>query len=216
MHWKLQCLHPALVNNKGPTLLLDNTQPHSTQPTLQKRNELGYNVLHHLPYSPDLLPNDYTSLSISTTFFREDASTTSRTQKMLSNSVQSLRHVWLFLNPWTATRQGSLSITNAQSLLKLMSIMSVMPSNHLILCCPLLLLPSVFPSIRVFSKESVLCIRWSKYWSFSFSISPSSEYSGIISFRADCWISLQSKELSRVFSNNTVQKHQFFGAQLPL
>ena len=146
MHWKLQCLHPALVNNKGPTLLLDNTQPHSTQPTLQKRNELGYNVLHHLPYSPDLLPNDYTSLSISTTFFREDASTTSRTQKMLSNSVQSLRHVWLFLNPWTATRQGSLSITNAQSLLKLMSIMSVMPSNHLILCRPLLLPPSIFPS----------------------------------------------------------------------
>ena len=93
-----------------------------------------------------------------------------------------------------------------------LSIKSVMPSNHLILCHPLLLLPSIFPSIRVFSDESVLCIRWPKYWSFSFSISPSNEYSGLISFR----ISLQSKGLSRVFSSTTVQKHQFFGAQLSL
>ena len=97
--------------------------------------------------------------------------------------VPSLSHFWLFLTPWTAARQASLSITNSQSLLKLMSIQSVIPSNHLILCCPLLLLPSIFPRIRVFSNESALCIRWSKYWSFSFSISPSNEISGLISFR---------------------------------
>jgi len=112
---------------------------------------------------------------------------------------------------WTAAHQASLSVTNSWSLLKLffLSIESVMPSNHLILCCPLLL-PSVFPSIRLFSSESVFHIRWPKFWSFSFSISPSNEYSGLISFR----ISLQSKGLSRVSSNTTVQKHQFFGAQL--
>ena len=96
----------------------------------------------------------------------------------------------------------------SQSLLKLMSIESVMPSNHLIFCHPLLLLPSVFPRIKVFSSGSVLHIRWPKYWSFSFSISPSNEYSGLISFRMD-WISLQSKGLSRFFSNSTVQKHRF-------
>ena len=89
-------------------------------------------------------------------------------------------------DPWTAAHQASLSITNSRSLLKLMSIKSVMPSNHLILCCPLLLLPSIFPSIRVFSSESVLRIRWPKDWSFSFSISPANEYSGLISFRMDC------------------------------
>ena len=98
------------------------------------------------------------------------------------SSVQSLSCVWLFATPWTAASQVSMSITNSWSFLKLMSIESVMPSNHLILCCPLLLLPSVFPSIRVFSNESVLHIRWSKYWSFSFSISSSNEYSGLISF----------------------------------
>ena len=95
--------------------------------------------------------------------------------------------VWLFVTPWTAARQVSLSITNSWSLFKLMSIESVMPSNHLILCHPLLLPPSIFPSIRVFSNESVFCIRWPKYWSFSFSISPSNEYSGLISFRID-WL----------------------------
>ena len=99
--------------------------------------------------------------------------------------VQSLNGVWLFVTPWTTARQASLSITNSHSLLKLMSIESVMPSNHLILCCPLLLLPSVFPSIRVFSNESALHIRWPKYWSFSFNISPSNEHSGPISFRMD-------------------------------
>ena len=120
------------------------------------------------------------------------------------------------LMPWTTARQASLSITNSQSLLKLMSIESVMSSNHLILCHPLLLLPTIFPSIRVFSSESVLHVRWSKYWNFSFSIGPSNEYSRLISFRRDGWISLQSKGLSRVFSNTTVQKHQLFGPQLSL
>ena len=102
---------------------------------------------------------------------------------------QSLSHVRLFVTTWTAARQASLPITNSQSLLKLMSIESVMPSNHLILCRPLLLLPSILPSIRVFSNELALCIRWPKYWSFSFSISTSNEYSGLISFRMD-WLDL--------------------------
>ena len=105
------------------------------------------------------------------------------------SSVQFLSRVWLFVTPWTAACQASLSIANSQSLLKLMSIESVMPSNHLILCCPLLLLPSVFPSIRVFSNESVLHIWWPDYWSFSFSISPSRKYSGLISFRMN-WFHL--------------------------
>jgi len=105
------------------------------------------------------------------------------------SSVQSLSFVQLFVTPWTAACQTSLSITNSQSLLKLMSIESVMPSNHLILCCPLLFLPSIFPSTRVFSKKSVFHIRWSKYWSFSFSISPSNKYSRLISFRID-WFDL--------------------------
>ena len=104
------------------------------------------------------------------------------------SSVQSLSRVQFFADPWTAACQASLSITNSQSVLKLISIESVIPSNHLILCHrPLLLLPSIFPSIRVFSNESVLCIRWSKYWSFTFTISPSKEYSGLISFRMDWW-----------------------------
>ena len=105
------------------------------------------------------------------------------------SSVQSLSRVWLFMTLGTAAHQASLSITNSQSLLKLTSIESVMPSNHLILCRPLLLLPSIFPSIRVFSNESVLHIRWPRYWSFSFSISLSNEYSGLISFRMD-WLDL--------------------------
>ena len=104
-------------------------------------------------------------------------------------SVQSLSRVWLFATLWIAAHQASLSITNSRSLPKPISIVSVMPSNHLILCCPLLLRPSIFPSIRVFSNESVLHIRWPKYWSFSFSISPSSEHPGLISFRMD-WLDL--------------------------
>ena len=105
------------------------------------------------------------------------------------SSVQLLSRVWLFVTPWIAARQASLSITNSQSLLKLMSIESVMPSSHLILCHPLLLLPLIFPSIRVFSNESTLHLRWPKYWSFSFSISPSKEHPGLISFRMD-WLDL--------------------------
>ena len=105
------------------------------------------------------------------------------------SSVQSLSRVQLFMTPWTTAHQASLSITNSWSLPKIMSIESVMPSNHLILYRHLLLLPSIFPSISVFSKESALCIRWPKYWSFSFSISPSNEYSGLISFRID-WFDL--------------------------
>ena len=101
------------------------------------------------------------------------------------DSVQSLSRVQLFATPWAAACQASLSITNSRSLLKIMSIESVMPSNHLILCRPLLLLPSIFPNIRVFSNESVLHTRWPKYWSFSFNISPSNEYSGLISFRME-------------------------------
>ena len=111
--------------------------------------------------------------------------------------------------PWTAAHQAFLSITNPQSLLKLMSIELVMTSNHLILCRPFHLLPSIFPSIRVFSNESVLCMRWPKYWSFSFNISPSNEHSGLISFSMDWLDFLQSKGLSRVFYNTTVQKHEF-------
>ena len=105
------------------------------------------------------------------------------------SSIQSLSHVPLFMTPWTAAHQTSLSITNSRSLFKFMSIEAAIPSNHLILCCPLLLPPSIFPSIRVLSSDSVLHIRWPKYWSFSFSISPSNEYSGLISFRMD-WLDL--------------------------
>ena len=135
---------------------------------------------------------------------------------MKFSSVQSLSCVQLFVTPWTAAPQASLSITNSWSLLKLMSIESVMPSNHLIFCCPLLLLPSIFPSIRPYSNESVLRIRWPEYWSFSFNISPSNEHPGLISFKMDWLDLLQSKGLSRVFSNTTVQKHQFFSVQLSL
>ena len=120
--------------------------------------------------------------------------------KIMSNSLQSheLQHTRL---PWLS------SLTIFLSLFKLMSIESLMPSNRLILCCPLLLLPSVFPSIRIFSIESALRIRWPKYWNFSFSIHPSNEYSGLLGWTG--WISLQSKGLSRVFSNTTVHKHHF-------
>ena len=116
-------------------------------------------------------------------------------------------------DPWTAACQASLSITNSWSLSKFMAIGLVIPSNHLIFCHPLLLLPSIFPSIRVFSNESGLCIRWPKNWSCSFSISPSNEYSGQISLGWMGWISLKFKGLSRVFSNTTVQKQQFFSVQ---
>ena len=137
--------------------------------------------------------------------------------KLYSSSVQFMCSVVSDVaTPWTTARQASLSITNPWGPSKHMSIESMMPSSHLILCRPLLLLRSIFPSIRVFSNESALCIRWPKYWSFSFSINPYNEHPGLISFRWTGWISLQSKELSRVFSNTTIQKHQFFGSQLSL
>ena len=132
------------------------------------------------------------------------------------SEVQLIRHIRLFVTPWITACQASLSITYSRSLLKLMSIESVMPSNHLILCHPHLLPCSIFPSIRVFSNVSVLHIREPKYWSFSFSTSPSNEYSELISFRWTGWISLLSKGLSRVSSNTTVQKHQFFRDQFSL
>ena len=131
-------------------------------------------------------------------------------------SVHSLSRVRLFVILWTAVHQAFLSITNSQSLLKIMSIELVMPSNHLILHCPLLLLPTVFPSLRDFSSESVLRITWPKYWSFSFIISPSTEYLGLIFCRLIGLISFQSKGLSKVFSNTTVEKHQFFSVHLKL
>ena len=127
------------------------------------------------------------------------------------SSVQSLSRVRLFATPWIAACQASLSITNSLSLHKLMPIEVVMPSSHLILCFPLLLLPPIPPSIRVFSNDSTLHMRWPKYWSLSLSISPSNKHPGLISFRMD-WLDLLG--LSRVFSNTTVQKHQVFGAQL--
>ena len=136
----------------------------------------------------------------------------SRVASVQFSSAQSLSHVWLFVTLWTAVHQASLSITNSWSPPKPMSIESMMPSNSLILCRPLFLLPSIFPSIRVFLNESALRIRWPKYCSFSFNISPSNEHPGLI-IRIDWWISLQSKGLSKVFSNTTVQKRQFFGAQ---
>ena len=131
-------------------------------------------------------------------------------------SVQSLSRVQLFATPWTAACQASLSIINSQSLLKLMSIMSVMPFNHFILYCPLLLSPSIFPSIRVFSNESTLRITWPKYWSFSLSISPSNEYSGLISFRMD-WLDLLAVQgtLKSLLQHHS-SKASFFGTQLSL
>ena len=132
------------------------------------------------------------------------------------SSVQSLSRVQLFLTPWTEALQASLSITNSRSLIKLMSIESVMPSNHLIFCCPLLLPPSIFPSIRVFSNESILRITWPKYWSFSFNISPSNEYSGPISFTMDWWdlfeVQGTLKSLLQIHSSNLsiLQRSAFY------
>ena len=156
-------------------------------------------------------PSQFIEKSVNTTYVINQVSMLLESiMETQFSSVQSLSHVQLLV---ITARQASLSITNSRSLPKLMSTESVMPSNHLILCCPLVLLLPIPPSTRVFSKESALCSRWPKYWSFSFNISPSNEYSGLI-FGCTDWISLQSKGLSRVFSNTTVQKHQFFGAQL--
>ena len=130
--------------------------------------------------------------------------------------VQLLSHVRLFAAPWTAAHQAFLSFTISLSLLGFMFIESVMLCNHLILCHPLLLLPSIFPSIRVFSNESALCLRWPKYWNFSFSISPSDEYSGLISFRSDWLDFLAVQGTLKDLLQYHIRKHQFFGAQLPL
>ena len=132
------------------------------------------------------------------------------------SSVQLVSHVQLFATPWTAAGQASLSITNSWSSLKLKSIESVIPSNRLILCHPLLLLPSIFPGVSVFSNESVLRIRWPNYWSFSFNISPSNEYSGLNSFRMDWLDLLEVQGTLKSLLNTTFQKHQFFSAQLSL
>ena len=142
----------------------------------------------------------------------------SNTISLISGNSRNIQFILLllfsqvFVTSWTAALQASLSSTISWSLLKLMSTELLMPSNHLLLCHPLLFMPSIIPSIRVFSIESVLCIRWSKYWSISFSISLSNGYSGLISFRTAGLISLLSKELSKV-SSTTVQKHQLFSAQ---
>ena len=132
------------------------------------------------------------------------------------SSVQSLSHIRLFVTPWTTAHQASLSITNSWSLLKLTSIESVMLSNHLILYCPLLLSPSIFPSIRIFSNESVIHITWPKYWSFIFSISPSNEYSELISFKIDCLDLLAVQGTLKSLLPTTAQKYQFFSTQLCL
>ena len=139
--------------------------------------------------------------------------TTKRIKYLRISSVQCLSSVHLLVTPWTAARQASLSITNSWSSFRLTSIESVMLSSHLILCRPLLLLPPIPPSTSVFSSESTLCMRWPKYWSFSFSIIPSKETQGRSPSEWTGWISLQSKGLSKVFSNTTVQKHQYFGSQ---
>jgi len=131
---------------------------------------------------------------------------------MSKDVVPSLGCVALFSTPWTAALQASLSFTISWSLLRLMSFELKIPSNYLILCCPLLLLPSIFSSIRVFLNKLALCIRWPKYWIFSFSISPSNEYSWLISFRIDWFDLLTVQGLSRVFSSTTARKHQFLSA----
>ena len=138
--------------------------------------------------SLSLCQSQWINLTMSTVGLRHATSSCDSYALCTSVSVQSLSRIQLFATPWTAACQASLSITNSRSSPKFMSIESVMQSNHLILCRPLLLLPSIFPSIRVFSNESVLHIRWPKYWSFSSSISPSSEYSGLISFGLPCWL----------------------------
>ena len=154
------------------------------------------------------------SWDVPTTFFSYFPQDVLHACMVQFSSVQSLSRVRLFATPWTAACQASLSITNSRSLPKPMSIKSVMPSSHLILCCPLLLLPPIPPSIRVFSNESTLRMRWPKYWSFSFSISLPMNTQDWSPLGCAGWTSLQSKGLSRGFSNTTVQKHQFFGTQL--
>ena len=145
------------------------------------------------PGNPGIEPESLASPSATGGSFTTSAPWGALHKHLQLRSVQSLSRVWLFATPWSAARQASLSITNSQSPHKPMSIGSVMPSNHLILCRPLLLLPSIFPSIRIFSYESALRIRWPKYWSFSLNISPSNEHPGLISFRMD-WVDLPAAQ----------------------
>ena len=163
--------------------------------------------------SPGIKPIPLPSPELVGGFFTISATWEAHVKYKISSVAQSCLTL---CNPMDCSMPGFPVHHQLQKLAETQSIKSVMPSNHLILCHPLLLLPSIFPSIRVFSNESVLCIRWSKCWSFNFSISPSNEYSGLISSRLTSLISLQSKGLSRVFSNTTVQKHQFFSIQLSL
>ena len=155
-----------------------------------------------------------TGKCLSDTLWNSNLANVKMTWEIKQRSVQfSDQSCLTICDPWTAAWQAALSIINSWSLLKFTSIESVMPSNHLILCHPHVFLPSIFPIIRGFSDESALPIRWPKYWGFSFSISPSNEYSGLIPFKIDCLISLLSKALSRIFSSTTVWKHQFFSTQ---
>ena len=179
-----------------------------------KQNWLSSKPLYHaMSFAPStILPCNF-RLTLLRNTIKSAAKTHFQSYFVFNNSsVQSFSSVRLFATPWITARQASLSITNSQSPPKPMSIESMMPSSHLIFCRPLLLLPPILPSIRVFSNELTLHVRWPKYWSFSFNISPSNEHPGLISFRMDWLHPLQSKGLSRVFSNTTVQKHQFFGS----
>ena len=170
-----------------------------------------------LPYDPVIPP---LGIYLEKTIIQKEMGTYTVTKALFPGPVISsvTKSCPTLCDQWTAARQASLSITNSQSSLKLMSIESVMPSNHLMLSCPLLLLPSIFPSTRVFSNESVLCIRWPKYWSFSISISPSNEYSGLISFRMD-WLDLlavQGTLKSLLQHHSSKASIKFFSAQLSL
>ena len=177
--------------------------------------ELSLSKLHFNPLTPvRCKTHEFTTISLSSPTSCLTAFLSHLKFNLHFSSVQSLSRVRLFATPWITARQASLSITNSRSSLRLMSIESVMPSSHLILCRPLLLLAPIPPRIRVFSNESTLHMKWPKYWSFSFSIIPSKEIPGWSPSERTGWISLQSKGLSRVFSNTTVQKHQFFSAQL--
>ena len=196
-----------MIHEENPFTNLTASAKHTRTAEILSRKEVPVSAIFCLP-----LPCwQYNEM--------ETSNLPDRVQHQFS-SVQSLSRVWLFAAPWTAARQASLSITNSQSLPKLMSTGSVMPSNHLILCLSFLLLPSIFPSIRVFSNESVLHIRWPKYWSFSFNISPSNEHPGLISFRMD-WLDLLAVQetlkslLQHHSSEASVLHHSaFFIAQL--
>ena len=178
-----------------------------------------HKVSAHLSESHPLCPCiDHTHLKVITLkfscFFKCLSSSKTMSFCWMKTIIYLLSCVWIFVTPWTAAHQASLSFTNSWSLLKLRSLESVMPSNRLILCRPLLLLPSIFPSIRVFSNESTICIRWPKDWSFSFSISPSNEYSGLISFRMD-WLDLLAvqgtlKSLLKDNSKTLILRHSAF------